>query len=402
MGDGTDDVRVDLVWTLCADGRFAEAHELADDGFVERNGSFGYLVRARIFAYERRGTESREAVDWALAHAEPGDSDAPVLAGLVLLMLGDAYAALAVGARAAHAAPGDWRLQVLVSDAYRSMSRTDESAAAARRAVALAPDEAEAHLALGRALAEYRTMVGRPKKYRQQQQEAFRRAAELGADAERFNHPRGGLSFVPGLVVLAGVAVAANTGVGPWAIGGVVVVLAALCGVLWFVQSGWSGTSSVSRLQAMRAFARAELADDGAKARLKAWEMTFFLPGLPFLATGFLTAAGSGGHPWPAWAGVPAAAGATLLPAGLALVLRWWYGGPLLRAESLCSRLVRFHLTVVCLLVGVSAGLSMAGMASRAAWTALFAAQFVWFFAGGLGTAVVLGRERRQERAAGA
>ncbi|WP_405766931.1 hypothetical protein OG539_18060 [Actinacidiphila glaucinigra] len=380
-----DAVTADRVFGLCERGRFAMAHSLVDDGFVARNGSFGYLVRARVFAYERRADRAREAVDWALAHAERGDPDPPLLAGLVLLMLGDAHAALGLGLRVAAADPREWRAQVLVADACRMLSRGPEAVAAARRAVLIAPREAEAQVALARALdlsirpaarAERRTVVAR--------------ALELGAApadvAGRRRWPR----VVPVLLVAALVLSAS-----PKVLAGGVGVLAALAGALWLLQARRSGSTGRGRLQTVRALARAELNGDPARARAAALTVAAHLAVLPIAATGLAAAAAADGTPWPLPAVLGVAAGAVVVLVGAARAVRWWYGDAFLRRDFLPSRHAVLQLTAVVALIGTVVALSVAQATSTALWSAVTVSHLLWCVVGGLIPVLALYRARR-------
>ncbi|MDX2849737.1 hypothetical protein PV342_14970 [Streptomyces sp. PA03-3a] len=380
-----DAVTADRVFGLCERGRFEMAHSLVDDAFVARNGSFGYLVRARVFAYEQRADRAREAVDWALAHAEPGDPDPPLLAGLVLLMLGDAHAALGLGRRVVAADPREWRAQVLVADSCRMLSRRPEAVAAARRAVLIAPREAEAQVALARALdlsfrpaarAERRTVVAR----------ALTLGASPGDVAGRRRWPR----VVPALLVAVLVLVA-----DPWVLAGGMAVLTVLAGALWLLQARRSGSTGRGRLQTVRALARAELNGDPVRARAVALTAGAWLPVLPFAATGLAAASAADGTPWPlpAVLGVAAAAVAVLLAAASAV--RWWYGDAFLQRDFLPSRHAVLQLTAVVGLVGTVVALYAAGTASTALWSAVTVAHVLWCVVGVLIPALALNRARR-------
>lgn len=347
--------------------------------------SYGYLVRAKALADERRPAEAREALDWALAHAEGDDVDVLILAGVILLMLGDAHAALSVGLRAGES----WEAQVLVADACRFLERIPDAVAAARRAVALAPDEPEAHVALWHALAQYRTFAGVPERTRAELAATALRAEELGADPGQFTKPRIWLRFLPVVVAL----VVVLTLDGPV----LVAVLAGgalLAAGLWLLQTRRSGATASGRVQSMRALARAELARDPGKARLAVLNLSAPLPVLPFAATAFPCAAGADGDPWSTWAVFCAAGSAALAVLLAARAVRWWYGDAFLRRELLPSRVVALHLAAAALLVGGTLALSLAGTTSPAWWKALFIGHFLWFFAG-LGISVrLLARKR--------
>ncbi|MFF7213436.1 hypothetical protein ACFZAU_23340 [Streptomyces sp. NPDC008238] len=380
-----DAVTADRVFGLCERGRFEMAHSLVDDAFVARNGSFGYLVRARVFAYERRADRSREAVDWALAHAEPGDPDPPLLAGLVLLMLGDAHAALGLGLRAAAARPREWRAQVLVADACRMLSRRPEAVAAARRAVLIAPREAEAHVALARAL----DLSLRPAA-RAERRTAVARALELGAAPSDVAGGRRWPRFVPALLVAALVLFA-----DPWVLAGGTAALAVLAGALWLLQARRSGSTGRGRLQAVRALARAELHGDPARARAAALTAGALLPVLPFAATGLAAASAADGTPWPLPAVLGVAAGAVVVLLAAARAVRWWYGDAFLQRHFLPGRHAVLQLTAVVALIGTVVALSVAGATSTALWSAVTVAHVLWCVVGMLIPVLALNRARR-------
>jgi hypothetical protein len=357
--------------------------------------SYDYLVRARDLAAGRRPAESREAVDWALAHARPADTGVLVLAGMVLLMLGDGPAALVVGRRAAEGDPDDWEAQVVVADAYRLLVRIPESLAAARRAVALAPDEPEAQVALWRALSEYRTFTGIPREHRPELAAAARRALELGADPGRLRASRW---WLPGLP--AAVAGLLALTVGGWAAAGLLVLLAAAAASLWLIQARWSGTSASGRLQALRALARSDLARDPSATRIAVIGAGAFLPAVPFAATAFACVAGADGSPWPDRLVAAAAAGAFVVLYAAVRAVRWWYGAGFLRHDFLPSRFAVLQLGTAVALVGTTLAFSLAGVRSPGCWALLFGAHFGWLLAAFAGTLVVLARERRRRAAA--
>ncbi|MDX6332043.1 MAG: hypothetical protein QOI83_4426 [Streptomycetaceae bacterium] len=353
--------------------------------------SYDYLVRARDLAAGRRPAESREAVDWALAHARPADTGVLVLAGMVLLMLGDGPAALTVGLRAAGGDPDDWEAQVVVADACRLLVRIPESLAAARRAVALAPHEPEAQVALWRALAEYRTFTGIPKEHRLERDATARRAVELGADPRQFRAPRWWLPVLPAIVVGVMVPTA-----GGWVVGCVLALMAAVAAALWLVQARSSGTSASGRLQSLRALARADLAGDPSRTRTAVIGSGAFLPVIPFAATAFACAAGVGGHPWPDWLVAAAAGGALAALYAAARAIRWWYGADFLRRDFLPSRFAAVQLCAAGALIGTTLALSAAGVRSSAWWALLFYAHFGWFLAAFASAVALLARERRR------
>lgn len=349
--------------------------------------SYAYLVRAKALADERRAAEAREAVDWALAHAEPGEVDVLVLAGVILLMVGDAHAALSVALRAADAEPDSWEAQVLRADACRILDRIPDAVAAARRAVALAPDEAEAYVALWRALA-------RTRKGRGELAGTARRAVELGADPAQFGSSGWWLHYIP--LVVAAILIRYVHG---WVLVAVLAGGALLGGALWIVQARKSGSTASGRLLSMRALARAELAADPAKVRTAALQATSPLPFLAFATTGLACAAGGDGDPWSTWA-VGSVAGAALVALLVgARALRWWYGSAFLRRDIPASGFAALQLGAAGALVGGSLALSLLGTTSTGWWTAMTAAHFLSVIIGFALTVVALQRERRRRAA---
>lgn len=356
--------------------------------------SYEYLVRAKALADDRRAAEAREAVDWALAHAEGDDVDVLVLAGVILLILGDAHAALSVALRAAQAEPDGWEPQVLIADASRFLERIPDAVAAGRRAVALAPDEPEAQIALWRALAEFRTIRGVPKQIRAELAATARRAEELGVDPEQFTKPSLWLKLIPFAVAFGLIRLASG-----WALAAVLVIGALLGAALWLLQAHRSGATASGRVQSMRALSRTEIAHDPAKSRTAVINITACLPLLPFVATAFPCAAASDGDPWSTWSVTFAVGGAVVVLLLAARAVRWWYGEEFLRRELVPSRPAALHLGAVALLLGGTLALSLAGTTSTDWWLALVIGHFLWLFTG-LGLSVgLLARDQRRRGA---
>ncbi|MFC9845519.1 hypothetical protein ACFWFF_19010 [Streptomyces sp. NPDC060223] len=103
------------------------------------------LLKARELAVARKSRESRALVD----RAEPRSAQELSLAASVLVELRDPQAALPLARRAVELAPDDWRGYLAVADAAYQLRWWGQSVAAARTAVALAPEEAQARRALG-------------------------------------------------------------------------------------------------------------------------------------------------------------------------------------------------------------------------------------------------------------
>jgi tetratricopeptide (TPR) repeat protein len=388
-GPAPDDARSgERVHALVGQGRFAEAHAVVSDAFVERNGSAGYLLRAWVLAQEQRPAEAREAVDWALALAGPDETaDVFVLAGVVLLALDEAHAALTVALRAQGADPDGWEPSVLLSDVYRRLGRVADAAAAARRAVALAPHEAEAQVALARSLSAGRGLFGRmPRRQRGEYTYAVERALTLGAEPGQLVAPRAG-------VVVGGVGLALFWGVqlyrlesgGRWQLLAAGAVLAAtLVLVAFLVVSGTrrSGVGARTRLRAIRATTRTEMVGDDWLWRIAAVQVAAALPAPVLVTAGLAADRGRRGEPWPLWAVAPVTAVGL---AGVAAVLagtRWWYGAGFARRIVRYRGLVRLQAGVGVAFLGATLALAVRGGTSARAWGDLALGDLAWTVAG--------------------
>jgi hypothetical protein len=393
------------VHALVSEGRFAEAHAVVSDAFVERNGSAGYLLRAWVLAQERRPVAAREAVDWALALAGPPETaDVFVLAGVVLLALDEAHAALTVALRAYGADPDGWEPSVLLSDVYRRLGRLPDAVAAARRAVAAAPREAEAQVALARSLSAGRGLTGRiPRRHRAEHATAVRDALDLGADPRHLTAPRGGM-------VIGGIGLALFWGTqlyrietgGTWQLiaGGAVLALTFVI-IAVVVKAGTrrSGISARARLRGIQATTRTEMAGDQWLWRISAVHVAASLPVPVLLTTGLVADRGWHGHPWPLWAAALAALtglGAVLLAVS---AVPWWYGAALARRILHYGGLVRLHLAAAAALSGGTMALAARGDATSGQWAGLAVAHLAWVVGGwavALVTAARLQARRRQ------
>jgi hypothetical protein len=393
------------VHALVGQGRFAEAHTLVSDAFVERNGSAGYLLRAWVLAQERRSAEARESVDWALALAGPGETaDVFVLAGVVLLSLDETHAALTVALRAAGAEPDGWEPSVLLSDVYRRLGRTPDAVAAARRAVALAPYEAEARVALARSLSATRGLFGRlPRRYRAEYVSAAELALTLGADRGQLTAPRGG-------ALIGGICLALFWGVqlyrietgGTWQLVAGAVVLAvvfALIAVLVKAGTRRSGVSARTRLRGIRATTRTELAGDDWLWRIGAAHVGAALPLPVLVTTGLVADRAARGHHWPLWAAATAAAaglGAVLV---ILLGVRWWYGTALARRMLRYGRLIPCQLLAAGLLACSTLALAARGHAPAWQWATLAVAHLAWTIGGWCAALILVWRLQTRRQA---
>ncbi|MFI1095103.1 hypothetical protein [Streptomyces sp. NPDC020917] len=401
-----DAVSGERVHALVAQGRFAEAHALVSDAFVERNGSAGYLLRAWVLTQERRPAQAREAVDWALAHAGPAEAaDVFVLAGVVLLSLDEAHAALTVALRAYGADPDGWEPSVLLSDVYRRLGRLPDAVAAARRAVAAAPREPEAQVALARSLSAGRGLTGRiPRRHRAEHAEVARRALALGADPGQLTAPRGGM-------VIGGVGLALfwatqfyriETG-GTWQLiagGAVVAVTFVIIALVVRAGTRRSGVTARARLRSIRATTRTEMAGDSWLWRISAVHVSASLPLPVLLTTGLVADRGWHGRTWPLWADVPIALTGLLGVLLLVSAVPWWYGAALARRILHYNGLVRLHLAAAAALAGGTLALAARGDASHGEWAFLAVGHLVWTVGGWAAALLMAGRLQSRRRQA--
>ncbi|MEW2517692.1 hypothetical protein [Actinacidiphila alni] len=394
------------VHSLVAQSRFAEAHALVSDAFVERNGSAGYLLRAWILAQEKRRPQAREAVDWALALAGPAEAaDVFVLAGVVLLSLDEPHAALTVALRATGADPDGWEPSVLLSDVYRRLGRVPDAVAAARRAVALAPQEAEAQVALARSLTSGRGLLGRvPGRHRAEHQGAVERALMLGADPSQLSAPRGGaLAGTVAVVLLLGVQLFRIATGDVWqviatAAGGAAMV--ALAVILISVSGRHSGTPLPARLLGIRATVRTELAADPWLRRIREINAAAVLPLVPLVTTVLPCDKERQRAPWPLWAVSAVAAAGVAAVLVVILAVRWWYGGLFAERAFLRTWNGLLQLGVVLALLAATVALAAASRVPHAAWQTLTLAHLAWLLAGTALTVTMSARAHRERASA--
>ncbi|HEY3483387.1 MAG TPA: tetratricopeptide repeat protein [Streptomyces sp.] len=387
---------------LVGQGRFAEAHALVGDAFVERNGSAGYLLRAWILAQEKRRPEAREAVDWALALAGPAEAaDVFVLAGVVLLSLDESHAALTVAQRAAGADPDGWEPSVLLSDVYRRLGRVPDAVAAARRAVALAPQEAEAQVALARSLTSGRGLLGRvPRRHRPEHQAAVERALMLGADPSQLTAPRGGaLAGILAVVVLVGIQLFRIETGDIWQLvataAGLVVAVAVVV-VLLTIAGHRSGTPLRARLRGIRATVRTELDSDPWLRRIREINAVAVLPLVPLVSTALPSDRARQRDPWPLWAVAAVTAAGLAAVVLVALTIRWWYGARFARHALLGNWLGRLQLAAAGLLPATTVAFSATSGTPHTAWVVLTEAHLGWLLLATTATIVVAARAQRE------
>ncbi|MEU6853650.1 hypothetical protein ABZ901_27455 [Actinacidiphila alni] len=394
------------VHSLVAQSRFAEAHALVSDAFVERNGSAGYLLRAWILAQEKRRPQAREAVDWALALAGPAEAaDVFVLAGVVLLSLDEPHAALTVALRATGADPDGWEPSVLLSDVYRRLGRVPDAVAAARRAVALAPQEAEAQVALARSLTSGRGLLGRvPGRYRAEHQGAVERALMLGADPSQLSAPRGGaLAGTVAVVLLLGVQLFRIATGDVWqviATAAGAAAMVALAVILISVSGRRSGTPLPARLLGIRATVRTELAADPWLRRIREINAAAVLPLVPLVTTVLPCDKERQRAPWPLWAVCAVAAAGVAAVLVVILAVRWWYGGLFAERAFLRTWNGLLQLGAVLALLAATVGLAAAPRVPHAAWQTLTLAHLAWLLAGTALTVTMSARAHRERASA--
>jgi hypothetical protein len=304
-----------------------------------------------------------------------------------------------VALRAAGADPGGWEPSVLLSDVYRRLGRVPDAVAAARRAAALAPQEAEAQVALARSLTAGRGLLGRiPRRHRPEHQAAVERALLLGADPGELTAPRGGAGAgIIALVLLVGVQLFRIEGGNAWqlvATGVAMAGSAAVVAVLLVSSGRRTGTTLRLRLRGIRATVRTELAADPGLRRIREMNAVAALPLVPLLTTVLPAGRAAEGHPWAQWA-VGLATGAALpLLLLIAFAVRWWYGAHFARRAFLRNRLGRFQLAGATTLLTSTLVLSVTGTTAPTAWSVLLLAHLVWLVLATTATAIPAARAR--------
>lgn len=174
MSDHADEsfVGVERARTLVRLGRFDDAvsslHQLLGRD-PESSSGWCLLAQAQLGRLDHQA--ALEAADRAVAVA-PESNWAHRLRSIALGALGESEEALAAALAAIKWAPNEWQGYACLAGIFTQIkNRRSEAIPAAEYAVALAPNETGAHLALGAAAAA--------NKKRKQAEEAFRRALEL-------------------------------------------------------------------------------------------------------------------------------------------------------------------------------------------------------------------------------
>lgn len=329
------------------------------------------LLRARELAGARKFRESRELVE----RAEPRSAEELGLAASVLVELRDPEAALPLARRAVALTPDVWQGQLALADAAHRLRRWDESLAAARAAVRLAPEEAAAHRALAVAV---RKKTGGGREFRQ----AVKRAKELGGrEAMRMPgrpDPRLVLGFVP--VVVAGAlllvrdwpegveSVLEVLRVAPLAVVALIVRLPSRAGLTWH-----------ERIAEIRAANEERYGTGGPAARKRAGLLVIPWSFAAAFGCGLLAEPGRSGDPL----SVPFVVSAVLI-GGCAVAalarrtVRLWYGERFLREVFVPGLVVRVHLVAVGVLGGGVLLLTF-GDAPQETWRVLHTWTVVWF-----------------------
>jgi len=302
------------------------------------------LSRAWQLAQERKHRESRELVD----RAEPETAEELVLAARVLVELRDPEAALPLAKRAVALAPEGWEGHLAVADAQCQLRRWDESIAAARTAVALAPEEAASRRVLAVALSK---VEGASTGVRQE----MKRAKALGGP-KAMQQP--GMPSRWALLWGLPVPVFGLLRFGHWspAVEMALSVLTpvSLVGFLFAVNGPRrAGLTWRQRLAEIRAANAERYGGGGREAAVTAAKAVVPFGFVGAASTGLLSIPGRFGDPLPASVVAPAVLiGGCALAAAMRRMVRWWYGERFLREVFLPDFFVRVHLLVAGALFG--------------------------------------------------
>ncbi|MFD4523080.1 tetratricopeptide repeat protein [Streptomyces sp. NPDC058470] len=248
------------------------------------------LLRARELARARKFRESRARVD----RAEPRSARELSLAASVLVELRDPQAALPLADRVVEPAPDDWRGHLAVADVTCQLRWWDQSVAAARTEVAVAPEEAQAHRVLSAAA---NRIVGGG---REAGREA-RRAKELGGrGATRMPGRRSPWWFVVFLAPLAGPAVLPTVGAWPDTVDELMLlshVLLPVLLLLLIVVPSRAGLTWPERIAEIRAVNEERYGGGGHGARTRAGLVALLWGSAPAGAAALLAVPAADGNP---------------------------------------------------------------------------------------------------------
>ncbi|NAS25359.1 hypothetical protein GT755_27200 [Herbidospora sp. NEAU-GS84] len=413
-------------------GSFTEAA-----AFVRRLGAarpgepLPILLQALIHTRQADARTARELIERAMDLTSSPGSDSLALASMIFRELGDTTQAISYGLRATTLKPHDWQGYVALARAAAAeplRGQQHEAERAARRAVALAPGEATAYLALGEALLAYPPQrIGT----RKEGVEALERAAGLAPGnaeiqkalaevrpAKDGNAWLGCLAlpamvalFVAGhrVIEMAGDGIARllqidqNRPEGEHSFPGLL-ILVVMGAVVWIlvrlVRIKRRGDRPQVAIGRRKALSRNLHLADEESLRIAAATAATVVCMVPLILTGSLAAEAA--------AGTPLSADGALLPlvgvVALSVVgwsaVRWWFGpGQVQRALRVSGILRGCLLTSYVIVIGTVL-LSWAEVSDEAAWTALMVLHFVWFTAG-LGPLIIGARLARRRGRSG-
>ncbi|GLX95892.1 hypothetical protein Hesp01_38420 [Herbidospora sp. NBRC 101105] len=362
--------------------------------------------------------------------SSPG-SDCLALASMIFRELGDTTQGISYGLRASTSNPHDWRGHVALARAAAAnqlRGHQHEAERAARRAVALAPGEATAYLALGEALRAYPPQrIGTCK----EGVEALERAAELAPGNAEIQKALAevrpgkestawlGCLALPAVIALfvaghrlfemAGDGIAhllkidQNRPEGEQSIPGLL-ILVAIVAVVWslvrLVRIKRRGDRPQVAIGRRKALSRDLHLADEESLRIVATTAAAVVCMAPFVLTGSLAAEAADG--------TPLSAGSTLLPLAGAIAVsvvgwsavRWWFGPGQVQRALRVSRILRGCLLTSYVIVVGTVLLSWAEVSDKAVWTALMVLHFVWFITG-LGPLIIAARLARRRGRSG-
>ncbi|WP_030451638.1 hypothetical protein [Herbidospora cretacea] len=420
-------VELGHLFDLCDRGSFAEA-----SAFVRRLGAdrpqepFPILLEALIHARQGDASTARELIERAVNLTSSPNSDCLALAGMIFRELGDTTQAISYGLRATTLNPHDWQGFVALARAAAAdqlRGQQHEAERAARRAVALAPGEATAYLALGEALLAYPPARIRARK---EGVEALAHAAELAPGNAEIQkalaevHPGKdspawlGCLALPAVIALfvagrrfiemAGDGIARllqidqNRPEGEHSLPGLLILIA-IAAVVWglvrLIRIKRRGDRPQAAIGRRRALSRDLHLADEESLRIAATTAAAVVCMVPFLLTGPPAADAADGTPLPADGVLLPLVGAVAVSALAWSAVRWWFGPGQLRRALRVSRILMGCLLTSYVIVIGTVLLSWAEVSDKAVWTALAVLHFVWFIAG-LGPVIIGARLARR------
>lgn len=373
-----DDLAARVI-ALCEAKDFAAAHSLIDADQVNVPVEMRLRLHAAVFLVSGRASRAAEMIDHAVVYSAADDAGA--LARTAQFMIWSRQPTIAVScARRALAIDADqWRAHLVLGEVALNRHNLPAATQSARRAVELAPEEAEPHLLLARVL------FAQPRSRREARIEA-QRAVALDPDNEQARSlaATGGRRWRRwvGLLVTAAAIDAAEQvahALGPWFWLAVAVIVVVSVGV-WMAVAFRRGDRLSTAFGEKRALAHDEFRAAAAVGRFGDLASTI----LPFAAlvtwaTPIANVA-DGAHVGWATAALPAAD--LLLPLVFGpFLLDWWYGPEASRAIWRASLILRIQTWFSSAVSLAAATLLATSYHSRPIATSLLIGMFAWFAA---------------------